>query len=100
MATRDIIVIGASAGGVSALSTLVASLPPDLPAAVFIVLHVSADARSYLPNILARDAKLPVVHAPHERNSSVIRQLLPGKGEDDIGEPVIPTASERPRTQR
>jgi two-component system chemotaxis response regulator CheB len=63
MATRDIIVIGASAGGVSALSTLVASLPRDLPAAVFIVLHVPADARSFLPIILARDAKLPVVHA-------------------------------------
>ena len=39
MATRDIIVIGASAGGVQALSTLVGDLPPNLPAAVFIVLH-------------------------------------------------------------
>src|SRR5205085_10277689 len=40
MATRDTIVIGASAGGVQALSTVVADLPADLPAAVFIVLHV------------------------------------------------------------
>jgi len=65
MATRDIIVIGASAGGVSALSTLVTSLPADLPAAVFIVLHIPSDARSFLPNILGRDAALPVVHATH-----------------------------------
>jgi two-component system, chemotaxis family, protein-glutamate methylesterase/glutaminase len=33
---RDIIVIGASAGGLHALQTLVAALPPDLPAAVIV----------------------------------------------------------------
>jgi two-component system chemotaxis response regulator CheB len=63
MATRDTIVIGASAGGVQALSELVAELPPDLPAAVFIVLHIPSNAPSYLPNILARQAQLPVDHA-------------------------------------
>ena len=63
MATRDIIVIGASAGGVQALSTFVADLPPNLPAAVFIVLHVSANAPSLLPSILARECKLEVAHA-------------------------------------
>ena len=62
MATRDTIVIGASAGGVQALSTLVAALPRDLPAAVFIVLHVPADAPSLLPGILARDSQLPIEH--------------------------------------
>ena len=61
--TRDIIVIGASAGGVQALSTLVATLPPRLPAAVFIVLHIPADPPSLLPNILSRDARMPVSHA-------------------------------------
>jgi len=63
MATRDTIVIGASAGGVQALTTLVADLPPRLPAAVFIVLHLSANAPSLLPQILGRDAKLHVAHA-------------------------------------
>jgi two-component system chemotaxis response regulator CheB len=63
MATRDIIVIGASAGGVQALSTLVSALPPNLPAAVFIVLHVPAKPPSLLPNILTRDALMPVSHA-------------------------------------
>ncbi len=60
MATLDTIVIGASAGGVQALLNLVADLPPDLPAAVFIVLHIPTDVPSMLPEILARDAKLPV----------------------------------------
>ncbi len=63
MATRDIIVIGASAGGVQALSTLVADLDPNLPAAVFIVLHLSANVPSLLPDILARESKLEVAHA-------------------------------------
>src|ERR1044072_4950246 len=63
MATRDIIVIGASAGGVQALSTLVTDLPHNFPAAVFIVLHISANGPSLLPGILAREAKLEVAHA-------------------------------------
>ena len=63
MPTRDTIVIGASAGGVQALITLVAGLPTDLPAAVFIVLHVSPDTPSLLPHILSRDSRIPVAHA-------------------------------------
>lgn len=63
MATRDTIVIGASAGGVQALSALVADLPSNLPAAIFIVLHLSANSPSLLPSILAREAKLTVQHA-------------------------------------
>ncbi|MDX2151367.1 MAG: chemotaxis protein CheB [Bryobacteraceae bacterium] len=39
MAARDIVVIGASAGGLGALRRLVAPLPDNLPAALFVVLH-------------------------------------------------------------
>ena len=63
MQTRDIIVIGASAGGVQALSTLVADLSPELPAAVFIVLHVPSNVPSLLPVILKRQTRLAVAHA-------------------------------------
>lgn len=63
MATRDTIVIGASAGGVQALSKLVGDLHPNLPAAVFIVLHIPANAPSLLPGILSRESRLPVGHA-------------------------------------
>jgi two-component system, chemotaxis family, protein-glutamate methylesterase/glutaminase len=43
MKGRDIIVIGTSAGGLEALGELVAQLPSDLPAAIFIVQHLAPD---------------------------------------------------------
>ncbi|MDQ6759792.1 MAG: chemotaxis protein CheB [Acidobacteriota bacterium] len=63
MAKQDIIVIGASAGGVAALQTLVAGFPADLPAAVFIVLHSGAGSKTQLPAILSRAGSLPVTLA-------------------------------------
>jgi two-component system chemotaxis response regulator CheB len=67
MATHDIIVVGASAGGVEALKQLVSLLPADLPAAIFIVLHVPAHGTSVLPQILTRSGKLPAVHAKDQQ---------------------------------
>jgi two-component system chemotaxis response regulator CheB len=63
---RDIVVVGASAGGVEALRTLVAGLPEDFPAALFVVLHVPPTT-SVLPAILTRAGRLPAEHA-HDGN--------------------------------
>jgi two-component system chemotaxis response regulator CheB len=63
---RDIIVVGASAGGVEVLTKLVSQFPEDFPAAVFIVLHIPAEYPSKLPQILARHCSLPVVHPDDE----------------------------------
>lgn len=59
---HDIIVIGASAGGVEALKALAAALPPDLQAAVFVVVHFPPYGTSVLPQILTRAGPLPALH--------------------------------------
>ena len=63
MPARDIVVIGASAGGIEALRELVRGLPADFPAAVFIVVHIPTASPSMLPHILARSGSLPAEHA-------------------------------------
>ncbi len=60
--THDIVVLGASAGGIEALTRIISQWPADLPAAVFVVLHMSAGATSALPAILSRHSRLPAVH--------------------------------------
>lgn len=62
MTDGPLIVIGASAGGLEALEALVRDLPPDLPAAVCIVLHIG-DRPTAAPSILDRAGPLPASHA-------------------------------------
>jgi two-component system, chemotaxis family, protein-glutamate methylesterase/glutaminase len=58
-----VIGIGASAGGVDALSRLMPQIPPELPHAVCVVLHVAASGRGLLSGILDRRCRLPVATA-------------------------------------
>jgi two-component system chemotaxis response regulator CheB len=63
MSHRDVIAIGASAGGIEALQQLVGGLPPDLDAAVFVTVHFPENGTSVLPRILTRAGRIPAVHA-------------------------------------
>jgi two-component system chemotaxis response regulator CheB len=58
MPRRDIIVVGASAGGIDALVRMVRGLPPALPATLFVVCHLPSGFRSALPSILSRNGPL------------------------------------------
>lgn len=73
MPRRDVVVIGASAGGLSALTTIVAGLPPSLRACVLVVMHSAATAPSVLPEVLARSSDLRAAYA------KTGDQLVPGR---------------------
>jgi two-component system, chemotaxis family, protein-glutamate methylesterase/glutaminase len=60
MTRRDLVVIGASAGGVGALQKLLAALPANLNAAVLIAMHLAPNEPSRLPAILEAVSRMPV----------------------------------------
>jgi two-component system, chemotaxis family, protein-glutamate methylesterase/glutaminase len=60
---RDVVVVGGSAGSPTTLCQLAAALPPGLPGAVAITIHVREQARTLLPSILGRRGPLPAAHA-------------------------------------
>ena len=82
MKARDIIVVGASTGGITALKEFVRYLPEDFEGSVFIVLHIPPYSESELPEILSKAGPLKAVHpkdgdpiepgkiyvAPHDRH--------------------------------
>jgi two-component system CheB/CheR fusion protein len=70
--TMHLVVVGASAGGIEALSALVAELPADFPAPIVVAQHISPHRVSSLAEILARRGPLPV------RTVSAIERLEPG----------------------
>lgn len=81
MIRHDLVLIGASAGGIEVLRRLVADLPDDLPAAVLICVHIPEDAPGALPSILSRAGGLKAAFAEHGEAlvNGTIRIAPPGR---------------------
>jgi two-component system chemotaxis response regulator CheB len=62
---QRVIVVGASAGGVEALTSLAKGMPGDLPVPVFVAVHAPPYSHSALPDILSRSGPLRATHALH-----------------------------------
>jgi len=60
---HDLIVVGASAGGIPAISTLLRGLPADLPAAILVVFHLAPDSGAMLPRMIGEKSRLSVTLA-------------------------------------
>src|SRR5205807_8949136 len=91
-----VIAVGASAGGVDALSAVVAGLPADLRAAVLVVLHVSPRGKSVLPHILSSRGPLPARHATDGERLEAGRVYVAHPGQQLVVEPGrvrLPTES-------
>jgi two-component system chemotaxis response regulator CheB len=65
VAHHDVVVVGASAGGFTAVRQLTKGLPAEFPAAVLVALHVRTDFNSTMPEMLDRDGPLPAAFAAH-----------------------------------
>lgn len=60
---KDIVVIGASAGGIEAVRTIVSGLPAEFAASVFVVIHTGPDAPAVLKIIFGNAGPLSAVTA-------------------------------------
>lgn len=75
---RDVIVIGASAGGIEAVMEVLSRFPADLPAAVGVVIHRGASSTSDWSNVLGMKSRIRVVEPAHgERLSRSIVYVAP-----------------------
>jgi two-component system chemotaxis response regulator CheB len=57
---RDLIVIGASMGGIEAYKRLLGTLTPDIDASILVVQHLSPESPGIFPSILQRASAWPV----------------------------------------
>jgi two-component system chemotaxis response regulator CheB len=97
---RDIVVIGASAGGIDALKTIVKDLPRDFPASIFVVVHVSADAPGVLASILSRAGNLPAITVSGSERTRPGTIYVPRLDHHLVIEPSVVCATRGPKENR
>jgi two-component system chemotaxis response regulator CheB len=97
---RDIVVIGASAGGIDALRSIAAGLPQQFPASICVVVHLSPDSPGILDKIVDRAGPLPAVqvHSPQRLRPGVIYVAAPDH--HLIVEPSVVRATRGPKENR
>jgi two-component system CheB/CheR fusion protein len=97
-----IVGIGASAGGLKALTEFLDAMPPDAGAAFVVIVHLDPNARSDLPNILASKSKMPVrqVTESAELNANCIYVIPPDRQLHVADGEVSALPFKEPRGQR
>lgn len=99
-AIKRLVVIGASAGGIDALKTIGAALPPDFPAPICVVVHTSADSPGVLDAILSRAGRLPAITARSGERLEPGRIYLPPPDHHLVVEPGILQITKGPKENR
>src|SRR6185437_12187700 len=86
----SLVVVGSSAGGIEALSTLVATLPADFPAPLVLAQHLDPHYLSHLGEILARRSALPVrTVLDHERLEPGVVYVVPSNRHVEIADHTV-----------
>jgi two-component system, chemotaxis family, protein-glutamate methylesterase/glutaminase len=97
---KDIIVVGASAGGIEASRTLVGGLPREFAAAIFVVLHTSPESPGILDTILGRAGHLPAITVKEQERIQTGRIYVPPPDHHLIIEPGIVRVTRGPKENR
>src|SRR4026209_517978 len=93
----DLVVIGASAGGIDALSRLVATLPTEFPAPIVIAQHLEPSCVSHLQEILSRRSTLPVRSVgQRDHLQSGVVYVVPSNRDVEITDHTIDIQSDMP----
>lgn len=82
---RNVVGVGASAGGVEAPKSFTAELPATLPGAILVVLHMPAAAPSVLSRIVDRHRTLPAINATEHATSVLGSRLAATYHRQDAG---------------
>jgi len=61
----DVVAMGASAGGLNALTHVLRSLPETFPSSIVVVQHLSPDHKSWIANLLGHACRIKVKQAEH-----------------------------------
>nr|MBA2535486.1 chemotaxis protein CheB [Rubrobacter sp.] len=89
-----LVVVGASAGGIGALSGLISSLPEDFDAPIVVAQHLDPNRESHLQEILARRSPLPVKSVTeHEPLQAGVVFVVPANKHVNITESAIDLSS-------
>ena len=97
---RDLVVIGASAGGIDALRVIVGNLPADFAASMMVVIHTAPDSPGVLGPILARAGQLSAVTVARAERLRPGTIYVPCPDRHLIVEPGLVRATHGPRENR
>ena len=93
----SLVVVGSSAGGIEALSTLVATLPADFSAPLVLAQHLDPHHLSHLGEILARRSPLPVrTVLDHERLEPGVVYVVPSNRHAEISDHMVRVSANDP----
>ncbi|HEX6819211.1 MAG TPA: chemotaxis protein CheB, partial [Ktedonobacterales bacterium] len=97
----SLVVVGSSAGGVEALSTLVATLPADFSAPLVLAQHLDPHYLSHLGEILARRSALPVrTVLDHERLEPGVVYVVPSNRQVEIADHTVRVSADDPPEEK